>query len=77
MLVRLRPSARRVALAHKTVAAYADWRAASERVHRAYRQWTTARPADRPVAFDEYRHALNTEEAAAYAYAQTAQRAAW
>jgi hypothetical protein len=48
---------------------YCDWREECLEVHLAYEHFTTARPAERSLAYAAYEAALDREEAACDAYA--------
>ena len=75
---RLHPFARGIelAIAHDAVTSHVDRRSPCESVQRACRQSTTAPPLHQAVAFQQYLLALDTDEAAARAYAQIARSTA-
>src|SRR3954470_21117720 len=59
-----------------TIGAYVDWREERAMVWDTYNRWTSAPLADGPVAFRDYRTALDREERAARVYADLMARIA-
>jgi hypothetical protein len=55
---------------------YIDWREQSERVWRAYRDWSTTAPQDAALRFAAYVAELDREHRASDAYAHAVARAA-
>jgi hypothetical protein len=64
-------------LSGAVVIAYAEWRGECGAVRNAYRRWTGASPAEKPLAFDAYNAALDREEAAAQRYARRMRQAGY